>query len=93
MYLDPPAEPGPGVEQRLVGDLDGRISGDRVAVEGEQPVVTEPVEDVRQLDRVEVEPAQVAVARRRTSAVPSPGVTRRRKTCSARYRWRGASSA
>ena len=36
--VDPPSEPVPGAEERLVRDLDGRLSGRRVAIEREQTV-------------------------------------------------------
>ena len=43
--LDPAREPVPLGEDRLVRDLDGRRPRPRVAVEGEQAVLAEAVED------------------------------------------------
>jgi hypothetical protein len=42
--LDPALQPRPGPQQRLVRHLDGRRAGDLVAVEGQQPSRSEPIE-------------------------------------------------
>src|SRR5262245_49142048 len=47
MLGDPAAQAGPFVEQRLVGDLDGRPAGGGIAVEGQEPVTAECVQHQR----------------------------------------------
>ena len=79
---DPVLEPGPPAEQRLVGDLDRRRFGARVAVEREQPRGTVGIDRQRQPALVDIEGVQLGPlhARRRVSAA-SPRVTRRRNSC------------
>jgi hypothetical protein len=56
--VDPSSEPIPFGQQGLVGDLDGRSPGDRVAIEAEQPMAAERVD--RDVDRGPAEPAQLS---------------------------------
>ena len=58
--VDPSVEPVPLGQQRLVGDLDGRGAGDGMAVERQQPVLAEAVENRVDGGRLEREAAQLA---------------------------------
>ena len=53
--LDPLLETAPVGEQCLVGELDRRSTRDRVAVEREQSVLDEGVDDDLEIDHVDVE--------------------------------------
>ena len=60
--LDPPAEPIPLGEDRLVRDLDRRCSSQRLAVEGEQAVLAIPRDDLVERVGIELELAELASA-------------------------------
>ena len=50
VLVDPAAQPWPLAEQRLVGDLDGRATRDRVTVKREEPMTPVGVDD--RVDRI-----------------------------------------
>ena len=74
--VDPPTKPRPRVEERLVGDLDGRLAGRRLAVERQDPQATECVQDPvdRRVLECRANPARSRGTRRRVSGLPSPRV-------------------
>jgi hypothetical protein len=57
--FDPARQSVPFPEERLVGDLDRRLVGRGVAVEGEQPAAAELLEHLGERDRIEVEAGQI----------------------------------
>ena len=58
LLVDPPPEPVPLAEQRLVGHLHRRCARHGIGIEGEEPVGSEAPESLLQCDVVEVECAQ-----------------------------------
>src|SRR5262249_12263254 len=67
---DPPAEPVPPRQDRLVGDLDGRRPCQRFAVEGEQATLAVAPKHLVERGGLEVELAEIAATH------PAPGVMR-----------------
>ena len=87
-------EPRPPRQQRFVGDLDGGLTRDGLAVEREQPVPAE------RSSTASVAPGSTSrrsssarATRRRVSSRPSPRVTRRRNTWRIASRSSGEASA
>ena len=68
--FDPPAKPVPLGQDRLVRDLDGRRPRQRLAVEGEQPMLAVAREDLVERVGIELELAELA------AADPAPRVLR-----------------
>ena len=73
VLVDPADEPRPASQQRLVGHLDGRLTGRRVAVGDEQPGGDELVGDAAHPRRRARRAAPAGGCR----AKPCPGATRR----------------
>ena len=94
MAVDPAGQAVPFAQQRLVGDLDGRLPVTGSRSNDSSRWRTEGAEDRREHDRIEVEVGQVG-ERQPPSRVdrPAPSRTSRRKTCIAARCSSGLSAA